>query len=280
MITEKTDLFEYFGIKRNKESKGILTSYMRDPIGGDPAYIKARPAMLVIPGGGYACVSDREGEPVALEYLNRGYHAFVLDYDVAPDCCYPSQILEAAMAMIYIRKNADRFGIEKNQVAAIGFSAGGHLLGCISTLWDDPAIREKFGEDCALVRPDASVYSYAVISSDEEIWHRGSFVNFCKDKVPFENYSIEKKVRPSCSPAFIWSTTADDGVPVLNSVRLYEAYVKAGVPAEMHLFREGGHGLSTCDREVLCEVSPACGHIRNWISLSVGFLEGLGFRVR
>ena len=106
MITEKTDLFEYFGIKRNKESKGILTSYMRDPIGGDPAYIKARPAMLVIPGGGYACVSDREGEPVALEYLNRGYHAFVLDYDVAPDCCYPSQILEAAMAMIYIRKNA------------------------------------------------------------------------------------------------------------------------------------------------------------------------------
>ena len=277
MLAEKIDLYKYYGLKRPEGGAGYLYSYIPSPMPCYPG--RLRPAMLVLGGGGYAYVSERETECVALQFLAKGFCAFTLDYSVAP-VRYPAQLNEAAMAMAYIRENAGKFGTDAAHVAVIGFSAGGHLLGCISTLWDDPAIREKFGEDCALVRPDASVYSYAVISSDEEIWHRGSFVNFCKDKVPFESYSIEKKVRPSCSPAFIWSTTADDGVPVLNSVRLYEAYVKAGVPAEMHLFREGGHGLSTCDREVLGEVFPACGHIRNWISLSVGFLEGLGFRVR
>ena len=141
MRTDKIDLYKSFHVKREGAKAGLLTVYRHD----ESAEKLLRPAMLVIPGGAYAMVSPNEGEPVALEYFRVGTEAFVLDYDVAP-VPYPAQIRQAAMAMMYIRKNAQAFGILPDKIAAVGFSAGGHLLGCISTLWDDPAVKELFGE--------------------------------------------------------------------------------------------------------------------------------------
>ena len=276
MRTEKIDLYKYFHVKREGAKAGLLTVYRHD----ESAEKLLRPAMLVIPGGAYAMVSPNEGEPVALEYFRVGAEAFVLDYDVAP-VPYPAQIRQAAMAMMYIRKNAQAFGILPDKIAAVGFSAGGHLLGCISTLWDDPAVKELFGEECEKVRPDASVYSYAVVSCDEKIWHRDSFHNFCGQKVCAEAYSIEKKVRPGCAPAFIWGNTFDECVPVQNSLRLYAAYLEAGVPAELHIFREGWHGMNVCDwAEADCPARPVCAYVRPWIELSRTFLKTLGFLPR
>ena len=280
MIIENLDLFEFFGIERKNAKAGVLTSYRHNQRRKREEQ-KKYPAMLVLPGGAYATISEGEAEPVAMEFYNRGFDAFVLNYDVAP-VCYPAQILEAAMAMIYLHENAENLNLLADKVAAVGFSAGGHLLGCISTLWDDPAIVSQFGDRCQLVRPDASVYSYSVITSDAEYNDKESFGNFCSDKVPFESFSIEKKVRKECSPAFIWATTADDDTSPMNSVGLYKAYLKNGVPCELHLFREGWHGLSSCNYEAIGEKSSASfiPHVKNWLNLSEAFLKRLGFQLK
>ena len=277
MIREEIDLYDYFHRPRGKAVSGTLAAFRHGQMNEMPVRT-VRPAMLVLPGGGYGFVSQREAEPVAMEYYAQGFDVFVLDYDVAP-VGYPVQLEEAAMAMMYIRRNAAAFDILPDKVAAIGFSAGGHLLGCIGTIWNDPAVKEIFGRESEKVRPDASVYSYPVVSSDPSIWHKGSFDNFCFGRVDPDDYSIDKKVRPSCKPAFIWGNTPDDGVPVQNSVRLYLAYLAAGVPVELHLFREGWHGMTVCSAETEGELpmNPACDYVRPWIGLSVNFLKTLGF---
>lgn len=280
MISETIDLYDYFAFAREGAKAGRLTAYRH----GDMPEMrrkKIRPAILVIPGGGYAFVSQRESQPVALRYFAEGFDAFVLDYDVAP-VSYPAQIVQAGMAMQYLRREAKNLDIDAEHIAAIGFSAGGHLLGCISLLWDDPALKALFGDDCERIRPDASVYSYAVISSGENISHGGSFQNFCGEKVKKEDYSLENKVRSAAAPSFIWSTTTDNCVPVENSVLLYSALHKAGVPAELHLFAEGCHGLSVCDIEVNDDEPQGAvyPHVKNWIQLSLEFLRAFGFAVR
>ena len=144
------------------------------------------------------------------------------------------------------------------------------------------ALKEKFGEECVKIRPDASVYSYPVITCAEAISHGGSFDNLCADVVRREDYSLEKKVRPAACPSFIWSTTTDSAVPVENSLLLYTALHKANVPVELHLFEKGPHGMSTCDGEVNWDEpsDPAYRHVKNWLPLSFEFLKEHGFAVR
>lgn len=271
------DLYDYFRIARSGAERGQLCAYLHDDLTELP-HRRVRPAMLVIPGGGYGSVSQREAEPVAVRYFAEGFDCFVLNYDVAPHS-YPEQILEAGMAMLYLRREARDFP-DARKVAVVGFSAGGHLAGCISYLWDDPALQAAFGAECGAIRPDAAILSYAVVTADERYWHRDSFQNFCGDKAAYEAYSLEKHIRREAPPTFLWATTPDDCVPVENSLLLYTALHRAGVSAEMHLFEEGWHGLSTADIEV-CEPSlPSfLAHVRNWLPLSLGFLRAHGFTV-
>ena len=177
MTVETIDLYDYFKLPRSGAKKGILTAYRHGQF-TELQVKKRRAAMLVLPGGAYAMVSQREAEPVALRYFAEGLDAFVLDYDVAPKH-YPTQLLQAGMAMLYLRREAGSLYIDDEHIAAIGFSAGGHLCGCISLLWDDPALRAAFGAECEQIRPDASVYSYPVVTCDPAKAHLDSFRNFC-----------------------------------------------------------------------------------------------------
>ena len=196
MITEKIDLYKWAGVERKGEEKGYLYSF-RHMVVTEMNVRKTRPAILIFPGGGYCFVSQREGEPIALQYLAQGFDCFVLDYDIAPAHRYPVPLVQAGMAMMYLRREADKLNIDGEHIAAIGFSAGGHLCGCISLLWDDPALKAMWGEECERIRPDASVYSYPVVSSDKAVAHVGSFDNLCADLVDRKDYSLDKKVRPS-----------------------------------------------------------------------------------
>ena len=280
MIRMTVDLYKEFGVERKQAKRGYLNIYRHEHM-TELQTPRRRPAMLVFPGGGYEFLSQREGEPVAMTFYGEGYHAFMLDYDLKP-VCYPAQIEQAAMAMMYIRHHAEEFAIQPDKIAAIGFSAGGHLCGCVSVLWDDPAVRAIFGDECELVRPDASVFSYAVVSCDPKIAHMGSFFNFCGQAVEHASYSIDRFVRPTCSPAFIWANTPDDCVPAINSALLYEAYLRAGVPVELHIFSEGWHGMSLCNAETenVIPVSDTCVYVRSWLGLCLNFLRRRGFDVR
>lgn len=274
MLTEKIDLYEYFKLPRPENGAGYLTVLAYDQ---SEEYCpgRIRPAMLVIGGGGYNYVSAREKEPVALEYINEGFNAFILDYSCKP-VTFPAQLIEGCMATIYIRENAEKYHIDPEEVAAIGFSAGGHCLGLLAFMYDAEEVKAALGEKYNLAKLDAAIFSYAVITSGEKA-HRGSIDNVSGgDKNLVERLSLENRVTPSAPPAFIWCTENDSCVPSENSLYLALAYRKSGVPYELHVFENGTHGLSIATEEVNL-ANPA---VAKWVKLSLTWLKNRGFKIK
>lgn len=235
------DLYDYFDLKKPEGAGGKLSVCLH-ALSGEINEKRKSPAMLVIPGGAYVMCSQRESEPVAVKYFADGFNTFTLYYSVAPHK-YPTALYEAAMAMIYIRKHSGELGVDPDKVAAVGFSAGGHLCGCLGILAAD-SVLDVFGEDKKLIRPNAIALIYPVISSYRKP-HSGSFDNLCGDDEKLRKYlSLEDRVDKNSPPAFITSTYGDDCVPVKNSLLIADAYEEAGVPFALNVFEKGGHGMS------------------------------------
>lgn len=275
MFYEKIDLYQYFALKKPQNGAGILTVYCREQSGD--LLKKSRPAMLVLPGGGYEYCSEREQEPVAMRFLDAGFGAFVLKYTV--NTAYPVPLVEAAMAISYIRENAEKYGIDGARAGVLGFSAGGHLAGMLATLYEDEHIKSALGG--RLVRPDALLLAYPVLSGGE-FGHQGTMDHISGgDPALKKKLSLETRVTKDCPPAFLWHTTEDDCVPVENSLLFAAACRKAGVPFEMHLFEKGWHGTSVAgietegDKERLNKI----GHLSVWFDLALSWLKQNGFAV-
>lgn len=213
---------------------------------------KVHPAMLVIPGGGYCSVcTEREGEPIGLEFVFKGYNAFVLNYRVGKGDRFPSQLIDAGSAMIYIRKHAEEFKVDPKRVFAVGFSAGGHLCGSIATMFDYPEVKAVFGDDYKKVRPTGAILSYPVTVMHGPS-HFGSFINLL-GKQPSEfteaeldKFSLERVVakQPDAAPMFIWHTLTDELVPVQGTLMLARALADAKLPYQMAIYPYGPHGLA------------------------------------
>ena len=148
MQAERIDLYRYFNLKRISGHGGYLDIYA--PFEVSEIKPKLRPAMLVMAGGGYSFVSRRESAPVAFKYVANGYCAFVLDYSV--NTAYPVPLVEACMAIAYIRENASKYRVDKNLVAAVGFSAGGHLAAMLANICDEKEVVEILGRSAVLSR--------------------------------------------------------------------------------------------------------------------------------
>jgi len=243
MINEVVDLYGYCGQPRNLETGGHLTCWIQQTSMAVSSGRK-RPAILILPGGGYHHTSEREAEPVALRFAARGFAAFVLHYSCAPSR-FPVALREAAAAMRYIRERADDFEIDPHKVAALGFSAGGHLCGCLGTLFDSPEVADIGPAE--LLRPDALCLCYPVAVS----WgrtHEGSFENLCGGDLQLrQRLSLEKRVRPDMPPVFLWHTRSDESVPCRNSLILAQELEEVGVDFSVHIYRKGKHGLATAD---------------------------------
>lgn len=254
------------------ETSATLTIYARDN-SPEIAPNRKRPAVIVCPGGGYAFRSDREAEPVALEFLTRGYQAFILNYSVAP-VKYPAALLEAAAAFAYIRSNADALHVNPDAISVCGFSAGGHLTASIGTLWNDPMLSEVLGVPNEQFKPNALVLSYPVISSGE-FAHVGSFDNLAGDDAQLRKYlSLEDRVGEHTPPSFIWHTFTDGTVPVENSLMFANAMRKHNIPFELHIFPDGYHGLSLGTDETLsCAADRVNEHISVWMNLCDRWLK-------
>lgn len=279
MICETIDLYQYFGLEKQEGREGTLTTYVPHSIENE-LRPKLRPGMLVIPGGGYRMRSDREKEPVALAYLQEGYCAFTLDYSVST--AYPAPLIEACMAMIYLRENAAKYHLDPAHLAAIGFSAGGHLAGMLSMLYEEPEIVSVLGERAKNARPDAVVLSYPVITMGERT-HGGTrdVITGGREEL-LQRLSLENRVSKKAAPAFLWHTQEDDCVPVENSLLLAAAYRKAGVPFAMHIFEHGPHGLSLISPETndQTEYDTQLAPVGKWLTLSLDWLKSRGFSVR
>lgn len=241
-------------------------------------YVANMPAVLICPGGGYGNLSNREGEPIALAYLARGFAAFVLSYDVKEGALFPTPLAEAALAMKYIRDRATEFAIDPNAVYVGGFSAGGHLAASLGTLWNSSLVRESTGvEDTSVFRPTGMILGYAVVSGVSSP-HSGSFKRICGSEEPSEEqrrrFSAELNVSGDTCPAFIWHTFNDNGVPIQNALLYANAMAAAGVSFELHVYPDGVHGLSLCNRETSVGQphleSPVCA---GWIKEAIRYVK-------
>ena len=234
---------------------------------------KKRPAVLICPGGGYGFTSEREAEPIALQFNAAGFHAFVLYYSVAPEK-HPQPLLDVSRSMCILREKKDEWNIDSEQIAVCGFSAGGHLAASLGVHWQEPYL-EVPGINIGENRPDALILGYPVITSGE-FAHRGSFKNLLgKDAESelVEEMSLEKQVKPTTPPAFIWHTFEDPGVPVENSMLFAKALREKNIPFELHIFPEGPHGLSLATEETDDGNMGTYPHIASWMNLCIEWLN-------
>lgn len=223
-----------------------LETYFPEPIEGVAA-TGSRPCLLVLPGGGYRHLSPREGEPMALRFCGEGMACAVLRYSVAP-ARYPQALVQAAAAMAWLRRHAAEHGIDASRIFVAGFSAGGHLAGCLGAFWGEPWLAEQaaalMGEPVGPhdLRPRGLVLGYPVITSGS-FAHHGSFEALCGSDVELaEHLSLEGHVTDRWPATFVWHTADDQSVPVENSLLLAHALHEAGVPCELHVFPHAPHG--------------------------------------
>ena len=199
-----------------------------------------RPAVLVLPGGGYGRQADHEAEPVAEWLAALGIHAFVLRYRVAPDR-HPAPLEDAKEAMLRIRTGYRGLAVDPYRVGVLGFSAGGHLAATLSTA----AATGSERLDVPGAVPNLTVLCYPVVSFTRSV-HQGSVDNLLGDAPSSDvlaELSAECRVTPATPPAFVWHTADDDAVHVSHSLNYAGALMGAGVPAELHVFPHGRHGL-------------------------------------
>ena len=233
-----------------------------------------RPCIIICPGGGYGICSQREAEPIAVNFLPEGYNTFTLWYSVCPNH-FPTQIREVAATVEIIYKNADNWNCDTNRIAIIGFSAGGHLAAYYSNAYDCSEIRDVFPESKGV---NATILGYPVISADPSFGHIGSFINLLgqnPNAEQTEKLSCDRLVNEHTPPTFIWHTAEDDCVPVRNSLEYAKALSEHKIPFEMRIYPYGQHGLSTVDsdtNEELCEniirANEWLDAVKSWLKLT------------
>lgn len=228
-------------------------------------------AVIVAPGGGYANLAmNHEGRQVAGWLNAMGVTAFVLQYRLGPRYNHPIELGDAQRAIRLVRSRAAEFRIAPDRIGMLGFSAGGHLTSTAGTHFDAGNPTAPDPVDRASSRPDFLVLAYPVISMDPAVSHGGSRRNLLgenPDPRLQAELSNELRVTPQTPPTFLFHTTNDAGVPVMNSVLFYQALVKAGVSAEMHLFANGPHGVG------LALNDPALGQ---WPNLLANWMRARG----
>ena len=228
------------------EARNVFLSAYLLKVSGEFGNVQKRPAVLIIPGGGYQLCSNREADPVAMHYLAAGYHAFILRYSVAEHAGWPNPLNDYEQAMALIRSKAAQWNVYHDKIAVVGFSAGGHLAAAAATMSKE--------------RPNAAILGYAVCGED---------VKGCNPSAPDTIGAVDQN---TC-PCFLFSTRTDGVVHVLNSIGFMKALAEHDIAFESHIYAYGPHGCSTCDSSLLSADTIICPRTKNWVSDSIGWLR-------
>jgi acetyl esterase/lipase len=261
---------------------------------------RKHPAVIICGGGAYMGISDREKEPVALSFLAKGYQAFVLEYTTKAtgEPFYPTPMLDIAKMILTIREHADEWNVNPVKICAIGFSAGGHVVSCLSTQWHKAYLHEKLHADSDKMKPNAVIlcYPFADYLMQREYLNKDK----AKDKQPvsmpvpksavtymFEQISVGENpteqmlkdaspyyhITENTSPTFIWQTAADELVYMEQNLMYAMKLKEYNVPFELHMFQGGVHGMS------LATIQSGGGDdfidkdVSGWFDLAIRFLE-------
>ncbi len=267
---------------------------------------KARPAVMICPGGGYFNCSDREAEPIALKFASMGYHTFVLRYSTYsegtgdfPDlskplpikehCQNPTPMREIGQAMLIIREHAGAWLVDVDRIAVCGFSAGAHNAAMYAANWHTDVISGYFGKDKEMFRPAAAILGYMLsyyVYMKETVLKRNPMDRafFAASSTAFLGepessdetlamVSPARNVTENMPPAFLWATAQDELVPVQHSIRMAHALADKNIPFELHIFEEGPHGLALSDQASAESLSQVYPDAAKWADLAGEWLK-------
>lgn len=228
------------------EAQAGLTVYLHEEK-AEYERVGDRPFVLVIPGGGYSFCSEREAEPIALNFAAQGFHAGVLRYHVGTHRSFSHSLADAEKAIVKIQELTSEWRIDAEKIAVIGFSAGGHLAAALSTL--------------SSMKPSLCILGYPAILS--------SFATVMKIDAP----SLEECVTKDTPPTFLFSTFEDNVVPIENSLAYLQALEDHEVPFESHIFQKGRHGLSLATERFGNRKEMVDPRFARWFDECVEWLE-------
>lgn len=264
----------------DEHPEATLTTY----VVSNTAELKLSPrrTVVVCPGGGYHFLSDREAEPIVVQFLQAGFNVFLLRYSVEPLAGGYAPLIEAAKAIKYVRENAVKYNTDPDKIFIAGFSAGGHLAASAGILWNIPEVRDAIGVTSGetpegINRPNGMILSYPVITGGDKA-HKRSIKNVAGHEELTEEdirkFSLELHVDATTSPAFIWHTFTDSVVPIENSLMLASAMAEKKVPFELHVFPAGPHGLSLANEFTRSghdtTINP---HVQCWVELAIRWVQ-------
>ncbi|WNS46672.1 alpha/beta hydrolase [Paenibacillus sp. MMS20-IR301] len=277
------------------DSAATLTTYILDNGEFDQKDI-VRPAIVICPGGGYTVISRNEGEPVALAYARMGYQAFVLAYSVKIDHPFPVALLELAHAMAYIRRHAEEWRVDEDNISVIGFSAGGNLALSLGIYYNQPLLAGSTGLTSAEIKPNQLLLGYPAVTLEPRSEKTPDFVIELMEKglmpdmrgpsireilLGKENLSAEEKASLNLLPrihsglprTFIWGTYEDTVILPTDLFGLAGALFRHEVPCELHMFEKGQHGMSLADDTVKAPEQVQHLHLSEWFNLSLNWLR-------
>ncbi len=231
--------------KPETKSKDEPVLYMSVPAAETP---QTGTAVIVLPGGGYGGLAmDHEGKQIAEWLSAQGITAFVLKYRMhGTGHMHPIPMMDGQRAVRLVRSRAKEWKIDPSRIGVMGFSAGGHLASTLATHFDSGKSGSEDAIERSSSRPDFLILCYPVISMIADYAHKGSVANLLgksPDPKLLHDLSNETQVTSETPPTFIFQTSEDKGVPAENCVSFYLALHKAGVPAELHIFQSGKHGV-------------------------------------
>jgi acetyl esterase/lipase len=238
-------------------------------------YLPSKPqdtgtGIVVCPGGGYQHLAmDHEGHQVARWLTSRGIAAFIVKYRLGPTYHHPAMLQDVLRAIRVVRSRATEFRVRRDRIGVMGFSAGGHLASSAATLFDCPEGHPADGLESVSSRPDFAVLAYPVITMGQAVTHRDSQKNLLGENPSQElldALSTDKHVTARTPPTFLFHTDSDAGVLPENSVLFYLALRKAGVPAELHIYRQGDHGVGLAPGDPV--LSTWTDRLLAWLHLS------------
>ena len=296
IIDKRSDRVICETITLTKDKKATLTTYvLKDKLQ------EKRPAVLICPGGGYLYCSDREAEPVAVAFNQKGYHAFVVRYhtyleegederssysEKRTNSMYPQPLYDVAKAMLLIKEHAKEWGIDSEKIVVCGFSAGGHNVSMLATHWNKPFLTDYFQVEAELLKPAAVIVGYMLSDWQYSLQYahqkyqsllQNAMLAYFGTTTPtqkeLESGSPLPYVSSETPPMFLWATVADQLIPVENTVLMMQRLAKNQVPYEVHLFEEGSHGLSLATASTATEEKHINSHVAKWFDLACEWLD-------
>lgn len=274
MIVETINLKKYYN---NLINDVYLESYCPSNF-NEWSTNEKRKCVVILPGGGYSFLSEREAEPVALKFVGENIACFILKYTIAPKIQYPFPLVEVYAALAYIRKNKDKYHIQEDKISVLGFSAGGHLAASAACYHTKQEYADLLNIGINEMKVNGCILSYPVISMD--FGHTGTRANITnEDKNLLQHFSIEKNVTKDFPKTFIWHTTFDTIVNVKNSLVLAEKLSDNNIFFELHVYPMHDHGQALCDRSVYTKEMVDDKTIQemqyntSWVSNAIHFVK-------